>query len=243
VQERVKDWLEQGDLPLTCVQMALITVALGLGVGAAFAWGRGPILGIAGGVGGCAAPWVYLWMRCSARREKMLKQLPSVFDLMARAIRAGQSVPQALQSVSDSFKGPIAAEFARCQKQLNLGLAPETAFTELANRTDIVEMRIFVMALLIQRQVGGSLAETMDRLAVMVRNRLSLRNQVRTLTAEGRLQGWTLVVLPFVLFAAMMVINRPYAEALFEHRWLIAFGLVSMTVGIVWIRRIVNFEI
>ena len=162
---------------------------------------------------------------------------------MARAIRAGQSVPQAIQAVGDSFPGPIAAEFMRCQKQLNLGLAPEVAFAELADRTDIVEMRIFVMALLIQRQVGGSLVETMDRLAAMVRTRLSLRNQVRALTAEGRLQGWTLVVLPFVLFAAMWMLNRPYAEILLEHGRLIALALLSMTVGILWIRRIVNFEI
>src|SRR5207247_9116918 len=109
---------------------------------------------------------------------------------------------------------PIAAEFAKCQQQLSLGLAPEVTFREMAERSGILEMRIFVMSLLIQRQSGGSLSEVLDRLAGLIRARLRLRKHIRSLTAEGRLQGWTLVVLPFVVFAAMMVVNRAYADVL-----------------------------
>jgi tight adherence protein B len=240
--ERIQELLDQASLPLTPWQIVLISACLGIMLGAGLTWWRGPLLGVAAAGLGCAAPWWIAWVRRANRQETMVRALPSVFDLMARAIRAGQSVPQALQAVSDSFSGPIAAEFQRCQKLLNLGMAPEVAFGELAQRTNILEMRIFTMALVIQGQVGGSLAETMDRLSAMIRARLSLRNQVRTLTAEGRLQGWTLVVLPFVLFAAMMVINRSYAEALLDHPKLIAAAIFSMCVGMLWIRRIVNFE-
>src|SRR5262249_22016338 len=133
-------------------------------------------------------------------------------------------------------------EFARCQKQQNLGLRPEVTFQELAQRTGVVEMRIFVMALLIQRQVGGNLSDVLERLAMLIRARLRLREQVKALTAEGRMQGLTLLVLPFVMFAGLMVINRSYAETLFDHVPLLIGTGVAMLVGVLWIRKIVNFE-
>jgi tight adherence protein B len=112
----------------------------------------------------------------------------------------------------------------------------------MAQRTGILEVRIFVMALLIQRQTGGNLAEVLERLAGLVRDRQRLRRRVKTLTAEGRMQGLTLLVLPFVVFAAMMVINRSYAEVLLLNVPLLIGTAVSMGLGAVWIRKIVNFE-
>jgi tight adherence protein B len=162
---------------------------------------------------------------------------------MARVLRAGHSVPQALQAVVESVDQPVSGEFAFCQKQQNLGLRPEVTLQDLAQRTGIVETRIFVMAMLIQRQVGGNLSEVLERLAMLMRQRLRLRNHVRTLTAEGRLQGVTLMVLPFVIFGAMMVLNRSYALVLFEHVTLLVAMGVSMLVGALWIRKIVNFEV
>jgi tight adherence protein B len=109
-------------------------------------------------------------------------------------------------------------------------------------RSGIVEMRIFAMAVVIQRQSGGNLSEMLERLAGLVRSRLRLRQHVRTLTAEGRMQGWTLAVLPFVVFGVMLRLNRTYAEALLDHQQLIFAMLAMIAVGILWIRRIVNFE-
>jgi tight adherence protein B len=200
-------------------------------------------LAVTAGAGGAAAPLVYLGLKRKARREKFLTQLPGAFDLMARVLRAGHSVPQALQAVVDALEEPVAGEFARCQKQQNLGLRPEVTFQDLAHRTGLVEMRIFVMAMLIQRQVGGNLSEVLERLAMLIRTRLRLRKQVRTLTAEGRLQGLTLLVLPFVMFGAMLVINRSYAMVLFEHASLLVATGISMLIGALWIRKIVNFDV
>jgi tight adherence protein B len=162
---------------------------------------------------------------------------------MARVIRAGQSVPQALQAVADAFEDPLAGEFANCLKQQNLGLRPEVAFQELAQRTGILEMRIFTMAMLIQRQTGGNLSEVLERLGALVRDRLRLKKRVRSLTAEGRLQATTLLVLPGLMFGVMWLINRSYAAILLEHPGLIAATLVSMALGAVWIRKIINFEV
>src|SRR5438270_12886169 len=113
----------------------------------------------------------------------------------------------------------------------------------MAERTGILEVRIFVMAMLIHRQDGGNLSEVLERLASLIRTRLRLRKQIRTLTAEGRLQGWTLLVLPFMVFAAMLVLNRDYAMTLPDHTRLLAAMGISMLLGMLWIGKIVNVDL
>lgn len=239
---RLRLLLEQANLNLTLKQLLLISAGLGLGLGVAATFVRGPLVGLLAAAVGAAGPVMYVEMKRRARREKLLAQLPGAFDLMARVIRSGQSVPQSLQAVGDAFEDPIAGEFANCQKRQSLGLRPEVTFKEMAQRTGILEMRIFVMALLIQRQTGGNLAEVLERLASLVRERQRLRRRVKTLTAEGRMQGLTLMVLPFVVFGALMVVNRTYAEVLLKHTSLLVITAVVMGIGAVWIRKIVNFE-
>ena len=181
-------------------------------------------------------------MRFKRQRERYLKQLPTAFDLMARVIRTGQSVPQALMAIADSMEAPISEEFARCQKQQNLGMSPEVSYTQMADRADILELHIFVMSMTIQRQSGGNLSEVLERLANLLRDRQRLQSHVKTLTAEGRMQGLTLFCLPFVVFAAIMVVNRSYAMTLFDHVPLLIGTGVSMALGMFWIRRIIDID-
>jgi tight adherence protein B len=243
LRAQLQDMLQQADIACSVPQLVLITLALGTMAAALGFAIHGALLAVVAGAMGMVAPVSYVHMRAKARKEKFLLQLPGAFDLMARVLRSGHSVPQALQAVVESVDQPVAGEFAQCQKQLNLGLRAEISFQDLARRSGIVEMRIFVMALLIQRQVGGNLSDVLERLAMLIRARLKLRNQVRTLTAEGRMQALTLLVLPFVIFGVMLLVNPEYALVLFEHvSLLIAMG-VSMLVGTLWIRRIVNFEV
>ncbi len=243
LEARVRALIEQANLGVTPRQLLLLSAGLGLALGLACTLFRGPLLGTLGAAVGASAPLAYVRARRAARRERFLKQLPGAFDLMARVIRTGQSVPQALQAVAEASEEPVAGAFSECEKRQNLGLSPEAAFRELARTTGVLEVRIFVMALIIQRQTGGKLSDVLERLAGLIRDRLRLRKQVRTLTAEGRLQGLTLLVLPFLMFAAMMVLNRAYAESLLEHVPLLVATGVSMGVGFLWIRRIVNFEV
>lgn len=238
----LKRMLDQAELQLSVQQVVNLSLGLAVALTAAGWWLGGPIVATAAGVAGAATPYVLVRWKHTVRQDKFLNQLPQTFELMSQIIRSGQSVYQALQAVADAFDDPVSGEFSRCQKQLSLGLAPEVVFREMAERSGILEMRIFVMALLIQSQSGGSLAEVLDRLAGLIRARLKLKKQVRTLTAEGRMQGWTLFVLPFVVFAAMMAINRGYAEILLEQPKLIGAAGASMVVGVWWIRRIVNFD-
>jgi tight adherence protein B len=243
LQERLEVLLSQAQLPLTVRQLLLIAGGSGAGAGCIGFCLGGIFLGVFACLLGLATPFLLVGAKRRARQERFVKQLPNAFELMARVIRAGQSVPQALQAVSEAFPDPIASEFAGCQHQQNLGLRPEITYHEMAQRSGIVELRIFVMAMLIHRQTGGNLSEVLERLAGLIRARLRLRQHVRALTAEGRLQGLTLVVLPFLMFGVMMVINREYAKVLLDHVLLIVATLVCMAVGIWWIRRIVDIKI
>jgi tight adherence protein B len=238
----IADWLERSGLSWAPVHlfalMGCLSVAAGLGVG----WFGGRIFGAFAALVAAAIPPIYVHWMWNARQEKYLKQLPSAFELMARVIRAGQSVPQSLQAVADAFDDPLASSFQTCLQKQNLGMRPEVAFQTMAETSGIIEMRIFAMAMVIQRQTGGNLSDVLERLAGLVRARLKLRQQVRTLTAEGRLQGGTLVVLPFVVFFVLMFINRGYVEVLFEHVPLLVATLCSMGIGVLWIRKIVNID-
>jgi tight adherence protein B len=182
------------------------------------------------------------WRR-NARREKFLRQLPDAFELIARILHSGHSVPQALKAVKEGFEDPLGGEFARCQEQQNLGLLPEITFADMAQRIDITEMRIFVVALLIQRKTGGNLAEVMERLSQMIRARVRIRQQAQTLTAEGRLQATVLLVLPIVLFFTLRVLNRAYADVLLEHPNLIGGMAAAMVIGALWIRKIIRLDV
>jgi tight adherence protein B len=239
---RLETMLAQSGLSLTMNQLAYLSAATAL-VGLVLGWLISGVVGaILGVLGLVLAPLLYVRHRRKSCHDRFLMQLPAAFDLMARVLRSGHSVPQAFQAVADSFEPPISGEFAHCQEQQNLGLLPEVTYRELGRRTGVLEIKIFVMAMLIQRQTGGNLSEVLERLAALVRERVRLRNHVRTLTAEGRLQAIVLLVLPPIMFFVMRFINRPYADVLLEHPGLIATMIVSMAVGALWIRKIIQFD-
>jgi tight adherence protein B len=187
-------------------------------------------------------PVLYVWLMRQRRLYKLQSQLPDAFDLMSRIIRAGQTMTQALQGVADDFEKPISAEFNYCCEQQNLGLSPEAALRDLARRTSILEVRIFVLAMLIQQQTGGNLAEMLDKLARVMRDRTRVQGRIRALTAEGRLQAVVLMALAPLVLLAMLVLNPGYASVLLGYPKLLATLVICQLVGALWIRRIINFD-
>jgi tight adherence protein B len=192
---------------------------------------------------GAAMPVYFVKKKRDARLEKLLSQLPDAFDLMARVMRAGQTMTQAFRSVSDEFPEPISGEFAVCYEQQNLGIPPDTALRDLAQRTGLLELKILVVGVIVQEQTGGNLADMLDKLSTVIRERFQMRGLIKTLTAEGRLQAALLLGLPPALFLMMLFMNRPYALELFDHPILILITVVSEAIGGLWIRSIVNFDI
>ena len=243
LRERIRDLLTDSGVAMRPDQLLVACGALGLlaFLPCAFVgqhWLLGGLLGVA------AAPLPLAWvvfMR-KQRREKILSQLPEAFELMSRTLRAGQTMSQAFQCVADESAAPISEEFGFCYEQQNLGLTPEAAMHDLALRTGLLELKIFVMAVMIHRQTGGNMAELLDKLGRVIRDRSKIRGAIKALTAEGAMQAYILLALPPGMLAIMLMINRPYAIMLFEYYWLLVGAGTSMFLGWLWMRKIVNFD-
>ena len=235
--------VEQSGLDLTVRTLLTISAAVGLGCGLLGGMLRQSVLVAAvAAPAGAALPLAYVQLKRKARLEKLLSQLPDTFDLMSRVVRAGQTLSQALQAVADEFAQPIAGELSYCYEQQNLGLSPEDAMRDLAHRTGLLEIKIFVTAVIVQQQTGGSLAEMLDKLSQIIRQRYRTRGQIKTLTAEGRMQAIILLALPIVMFFGFLIMLPDYESKLLEHPSLIWTTLGFELLGALWIRKIVNFD-
>ena len=243
ISQKFSGMLEQSGLNTTPQKLLMISVVIGVIAGSLLGLLRtSPIWAVGGFLAGGILPFLYVRHKKKARMEKLRSQLPDAFELMSRVIRAGQTMSQALLAVADEFTPPIAAEFSYCYEQQNLGLPPEAAYNDLSRRTDLVEIKLFVLALLVQQQTGGNLAELLDKLSSVLRERFRIRGVVKTLTAEGRMQAIILMALPPVIFLMMLVLNPGYAVQLFVYPQLVYVTLASEGLGALWIRKIVNFE-
>ena len=208
VRQRVALMIEQGGLSLTPDRLMVLVVGIGAVAGLAAGLLRHNVaVGLAAGLVAAPIPFVYVHLKRRARLQRLVRQLPDAFDMMGRVIRAGQTTEQAVQAVAEEFDQPLAGEFAYCAEQQNLGLSPERSFRDLARRTGLLDIKIFVLALLIQRQTGGNLAEVLDNLSGVVRERFRVQAKIRALTAEGRMQALVLLVLPFALLGIMMAMS------------------------------------
>jgi tight adherence protein B len=193
-------------------------------------------------IGGAILPFCVLMIRKRIRHRRLSRQLPEAFSMISRAVKAGQTVTSALQIIAEDFDPPISAEFARCYEQQNLGVSRELALRQLANRTGIMELQIFVVALLVQAKSGGDLVELLDNLSAMIRKRLKLKDRVRALTGEGRMQALVLMILPVAGLLGIIVVAPEYARSLLDRPWLLAGTAAAQAVGAFWVRRIVNFQ-
>jgi tight adherence protein B len=200
---------------------------------------------------GCGAaifvlPLLWVSFRRKRRMTKLTAQLPDVFEMMSQALRAGHSLGGAIQLVYEQMPPPIATEFAQVYHEQNLGIRIEDALQSMADRVDSLDVRFFVTAVMIQRQTGGDLAEVLDNISGVIRERIELAGLVRGLTAEGRLSGWVLFALPAIVFMGSLALNPNYATVLLEDprgqiMLMVAVGMQFM--GIAMIRWIVNIKV
>jgi tight adherence protein B len=204
-----------------------------------FAWA------IAAMVGG-SLPTFWLKYKRSARLKKFEEQFPEALDLLSRAIRAGHAFQTAMGMVADELPAPVGVEFKKSFDQQNFGLPLKEALNELAERVPILDVRFFVTAVTIQRETGGNLAEILDNLAHVVRERFKILRQVRVHTAHGRFTGYVLLSLPAALAVALSWINPSHMDLLFkEHmgQMMILGAIVMQTIGYVWIRKVIKIEV
>lgn len=191
-------------------------------------------------------PILYVLFARRRRINRLINQLPDVFELIGQALRAGHSLASGIGLVSEQMPDPAGTEFARVFHEQNLGVKIEDALVNMADRVDQLDLRFFVTAVLIQRTTGGDLAEVLDNIGAVIRERIELFGMVSALTAEGRLSGWVLVALPIIVFIAEYCINTEYAEVLLYDPTgkMMTFGMVCMMLmGMALIKKIVNIKV
>ena len=161
-------------------------------------------------------PFLWLVRRKKARVRKFLDSMPEAVELISRALRAGHGLASGLRLVAEEMKGPIADEFNRVFEEQNLGIPIELALRNMADRIPVMDVRFFVIAVIIQRATGGDLAEVLDKIGRLIRQRFELFGHVKALTAEGRLSGIVLLAMPPALLAFLATVNYDYVKVLFS---------------------------
>ncbi len=226
-----------------------ITIVAGAGIAAALVWY-------------VAAPWKiftpifvffgaflplgWLWFKRKRRLKRFGALLPGALELLSRGLRAGHSLPAGIQLVAEQMPEPLGPEFSRCYEEQNLGMSMDVALRQMTERVPNVDLKFFVTAVILQRQTGGDLAEILDKIGHLIRERFIIWGQIQALTGEGRMSGIVLLSLPPVLFATMLKLNYNYVMLLFTdplgQKMMIA-GVISQIVGALVIKKIITIKV
>ena len=205
-----------------------------------------PLLSLPVGVVAAALPVIYARQKKFQRVRKFEQQFPDSLDMLNRALRAGLALNGAIQIVADESPDPVAQEFRVLFEENRLGLDMKEALKKLAGRVDSTELRLFVTAVILQRETGGNLAEILERAAAIIRDRFRILGDIRTLTAQARLSGFILTVLPLVMAALIYFVAPEYLKGLVVDpigRVLIVAAVSLQVIGFLVIRRIINIKV
>jgi tight adherence protein B len=211
-----------------------------------FAWLHSVPLALVMGLAASTGPFIYLVVKRKARLHRFAMVLPEAIDLMARALRAGHAVTAAIEMVGREIQDPVGTEFRRVFEEQNFGLPLREALLNLASRVPVADLQFLVTAMLVQKETGGNLAEVLDKAGVVIRERSRLLGQLKIYTAQGKMTGWILGFLPFIVFAVMNILDPRYARTLIEDpigRKAIYLGLGLMAAGVYSIRKIVDIKV
>jgi len=247
--ERLSRYLQSSGVKLGPAAFLTLVIVASLG-GAGLIWlfssEPGPLTFLAGLSGGAALPWWVMARKNKARRELMIKQLPDALDFFARSMRAGHPFASALKSASQEVLAPLSTEFEKTFDELNYGLDFDEVMQNLASRVNAEEMRFFVTAVLVQKSTGGNLAELMNRIAALLRERVRTRGEVMIQAAEMRGSARILIALPIAVAGLLQIFNPEYLPVLLENstgRSLIMGQIFLMVCGYLVIQRMINFRI
>jgi tight adherence protein B len=205
-----------------------------------------PVFWIVAALGGSFVPYMWLRYKRSQRLRKFEEQFPEALDLLSRAIRAGHAFQTAMGMVAEELPSPVGVEFKKAFEQQNFGLPLRDVLDQMAERVPILDVKFFVTAVTIQRETGGNLAEILDNLAHVVRERFKILRQVRVHTAHGRFTGYVLLALPAALAVALTFINPDHMNLLFKERMgqmMIVGAIVMQSIGFLWIRKVIRIEV
>lgn len=201
--------------------------------------------GFAAGAVGVWVPIVWLRLAQHRRRRKFEELFPEALEIIARALRAGHTLPAGFAMAAESVPEPVSGEFRLLYESQNYGRPLADALRTFAERSPVLDARFFVTAVLVQRETGGNLSEILDNLVTVIRQRFTVKRQVRALTAQGRFSGWILAAAPPVLAGVLMIVNPDHVQALLTDPIgirLVAAAIALQIIGTLVVRRIVNVE-
>lgn len=244
---RLKRALDQADLHITVTRLLMFSGMAGLLGGLAVsALTPNPALPFLAGVVAAALPFVHVFWKRAKRLHAFLSLLPDALDLMSRALQAGHAFAESLHMVATEMPEPIATEFRKTYEEQNLGLSLKLALENLSERVPLLDLRLCVTAIMIQRETGGNLAEVLEKVAHTIRERFRILEDLKTLTTSSRMSAWILCGLPIFIAVAVTVMNPDYMSVLWNdprgHK-LMAVAVVLQITGMLVIRKILRIKI
>ena len=245
----ISKMLEQSGTDFTIQKLLVMTFALGIGAaGVSFYLlpARFYLLSIVAGLIAVPLPLLYVRWKRNKRMEEFGRQLPAAMDLMGQALRAGQSLPAAIQLVGSQVNEPLGPEFHHAFEQQNLGVSISDTLRDMTDRISNLDLQFFATAVILQRQTGGDLAEILEKISHLTRERYQIKGQIQALTGEGRMSGIVLLGLPPLLFLVMLRINYEYAATLFDHpigQMLLAGAIIMQFLGAFAIKKIIDIKV
>jgi tight adherence protein B len=245
--QRMHRFISASAIAVSPAELLLMSLALGaLGLVLPGLFGKPPIFGAALGLVLAVLPWWRVAGRRNKRIELIERQFPEALDLMGRAMRAGHSFPSAVKMVADEMAEPLGHDFRILFDEMNYGVPANEALVHLAERVPVSDVSYFVVAVMIQRESGGNLAELLDKISVIVRDRLKLLGEVRTLSAEGRLSAIILTALPFGVGLVVNLLNPEFMAVLWHDPLglrMVGVAVFMMVLGILWMRSIIRIRV
>lgn len=247
IATRLKRILDQADLQISVGRLVILSLIAGIcaGFAASMLTLYYPLMIIVGVIA-AAAPFMHVIWKRKKRINKFLEKLPDALDLMSRALAAGHAFPEALHMVSTEMPEPIAGEFRKTYQEQNLGLSLKLALENLSHRIPLLDLRMCITGILIQKETGGNLAEILEKIAYTIRDRFRIMEDVKTLTAQSRIGAWILCGLPVFVALALTAVNPEYMDVLWNdprgHK-VIAAALFFQTGGMLLVRKIIRIKI
>ena len=245
--KNLESFFEQADSPIRPNHFVMVSLGA-VGVGFALAWAAKcppplyPVVGLVVGL----LPLTWLVLRRKRRFGKFAQQLPDAMALIARALRAGHSLNSGIHLVVEEMPVPIATEFMLAYEEQNLGIPIERSLKNMLRRMPNMDLKFFVTAVAVQKQAGGDLAEVLDKISYLIRERFKILGQVKALTAEGRLSGIVLQALPVALFLTVYYLNPDYVMLLFKEelgKQMLMYSMLLQILGAFFIKKIVNIKV
>jgi tight adherence protein B len=244
---RLSRWVQSSGKNVSAGEVIVLSLALGVtGLALPPMLGRPALFGWALGLALFAFPWWRISVNRGKRVARFEHLFPEALDLMARAMRAGHSFPTAIRMVGDEMAEPMARDFRILSDELNYGVPAPDALANLSDRVPLSDIRYFAVAVMIQRESGGNLAELLDNISGIVRARLKLLGEVRTLSAEGRLSAQILIALPFGVAIVVNIVNPKFLSTLWTDPLgirMVGVALFMMVAGVLWMRNVVRIRV